>query len=192
MGPSDRAILSPWVTQWLKGNLLPLLPCQFTAIFPGKWPSQRHRLGIKSLSSSPVLASFYICIALSLSFPYFLWFISPFTFVVFAFLQYLFSFFLVTFIHSSLLKETAVFFTEKYFPSALTQCHTMHCLLRKSDVTWFRCRLQFAHQLNSCVTLTSQNLFVQCFKVGYAGPGLLIIFTTASCCRKISVVEPAT
>jgi hypothetical protein len=84
------------------------------------------------------------------------------------------------------------FSCREIFLCAPTQCNSMHCLPSKRDVTWFRCRLQFAHQLNSCVTLTSESLFVQCFKVGCAGPSLLIVFATASCCRNDSVVEPAT
>ena len=131
--PLDRATLCLCVTQWLKGNLFLLHPCQFTDIFPAKSPSQRHRLGFKYLSSITVLTSFYVCIALSLSFPCFIWFISPFSFVVFAFLQYLFSFFLVTFIHSSLLKEAAVFFYKKKI-SRLHRISVTRCTVYSGSV----------------------------------------------------------
>lgn len=70
--------------------------------------------------------------------------------------------------------------------------NSTHCLFNKRDATRLRSRPQFAHQLSSCVTLTSARLFVQRFKVGYAGPSLTIIFAIASCCRNVSVVEPAT
>lgn len=184
-------LFSPWVTQWLKGNLLPLLPANLLPFF--QWSGHHRDIVWESNPCLPVLFLRPFIYALSYpflfpvcfdSFPCFPLFYLHFYSIYFP------SFLLLLFIPLSW--KNLQFFYRKNFSFAPTQCHSMHCLLRKRDVTWFRCQLQFAHQLNSCVTLTSQNLFVQYFKVGYAGPGLLIIFSTASCCRNNSVVEPAT
>jgi hypothetical protein len=92
------------------------------------------------------------------------------------------------FVSLSLMRSN-VTYTRSCFP--LSQC--LLCLFSNRDAARaIKMAAQCAHRLNGCVTLTSASLFVQCFKVGYAGPGLTIIFAVASCYRNVSVVEPAT